>query len=241
MTSFNYLMGKTRTSGLLPIAILANLAMVCLAAWQFSGTAPLSQHSSVDVLASFAGTAENTPLTPPPARTRDWFVDPAGGSRNLGTKTSPWDLATALAHGPSGKEVSAGDTVWMRGGRYAGSFISTLAGRENAPIIVRSFPGERVVIDKAYVSEAKQPALKVRGSWVWFWGIEIMNSHPDRRRNSPYCGGDQPWRGSGADVYAPNVKFINMIFHDNGQGIWDKQDMTEVHGCLFLLQRQQQT
>ena len=25
-----------------------------------------------------------------------------------------------------------------------------------------------------------------------------------------------------------------MIFHDNGHGIWDKEDMTEVHGCLFF-------
>jgi hypothetical protein len=35
-------------------------------------------------------------------------------------------------------------------------------------------------------------------------------------------------------VYAPHVKFINCVFHDNGHGIWDKQDMTEVHGCLFF-------
>ncbi|HEX8853672.1 MAG TPA: right-handed parallel beta-helix repeat-containing protein, partial [Pyrinomonadaceae bacterium] len=57
--------------------------------------------------------------------------------------------------------------------------------------------------------------------------------HPDRSRKSPYTGRDEPWRGSGADVYAPHVKFINCVFHDNGHGVWDKQDMTEVHGCLF--------
>jgi hypothetical protein len=29
------------------------------------------------------------------------------------------------------------------------------------------------------------------------------------------------------------VKFVNMVFHDNGHGIWDKQDATEIHGCIF--------
>ena len=197
-------------------------------------TKPVASPVQVNVSASFAGTTEKTTLTLLPAGNRDWFVDPAGRPTNQGTKTSPWDLATALAHGPGGNEINGGDTVWLRGGRYVGTFTSRLAGKENAPIIVRSSAGERVVIDKASVSETKQPALKVKGPWVWFWGIEIMNSHPDRRRNSPYGGGDRPWRGSGADIYAPNVKFINMIFHDNGQGIWDKQDMTEVHGCLFF-------
>ena len=38
----------------------------------------------------------------------------------------------------------------------------------------------------------------------------------------------------GSGRLCPNVKFINMIFHDNGHGIWDKEDMTEVHGCLFF-------
>ncbi|MEK6282920.1 MAG: right-handed parallel beta-helix repeat-containing protein [Acidobacteriota bacterium] len=172
-------------------------------------------------------------LTILPAPKGQWFASPGGSPTGQGTQNSPWDLATALAHGPN-REIRPGDTVWLRGGRYAGSYLSTLSGTEKEPIMVRGFPGERVIIDKATINDEKQPALKVKGSWVWFWGIEITNSNSNRQRNSPYTGRDQPWRGSGADVYAPNVKFINMIFHDNGQGIWDKQDMTEVHGCLFF-------
>jgi len=214
-------------------------AQVTIAAGKTSAHFPIAtkavnSYVSVSVSASGEEATERTTLTLLPAGNRAWFVGPGGSPKGQGTQTSPWDLATALAQGPNGTEVRAGDTVWLRGGRYIGTFLSTLTGRENAPIIVRSYPGERVVIDKASVSEAKQPALKVKGAWVWYWGIEIMNSDPDRRRNSPYSGDDEPWRGSGADVYAPNVKFINMIFHDNGHGIWDKQDMTEVHGCLFF-------
>lgn len=201
---------------------------------QFSiATKKVASYSSAVISAFGEGTTETTTLTLLPRQSRAWYVAPQGSSKGQGTQNSPWDLAGALGQGPNGK-VKPGDTIWLRAGRYTGTFLSTLNGKENAPIIVRSYPGERVIIDKASVSQEKQPALKVKGPWVWYWGIEIMNSDPDRRRNSPYSGDDEPWRGSGVDVYSPNVKFINMIFHDNGHGIWDKQDMTEVHGCLFF-------
>jgi hypothetical protein len=197
-------------------------------------TKKVKAYTSATVTASYDGVTETVSLILLPPEKSAWYVAPAGSPKGLGTQASPWDLATALASGPSGTEVKAGDTIWLRGGRYTGEFVSTLSGREGAPVIVRRHPGERAILDKANVSETKQPALKVKGSWVWFWGLEIMNSNPDRSRKSPYSGKDEPWRGSGADVYASNVKFINMIFHDNGHGIWDKQDMTEVHGSLFF-------
>jgi hypothetical protein len=162
-----------------------------------------------------------------------WVAAMNGSPQGQGTAASPWDLATALAGGPNRATIRPGDLLWLRGGTYPGAFVSTLAGTPEAPIVVRAFPGERPRLDRAQVSEAKQPALKVKGPCVWFWGLEITNSHLDRSAASPYSGDDEPWRGSGADVYAPQCKFINMVFHDNGHGIWDKQDMTEVHGCLF--------
>ncbi|HKO98112.1 MAG TPA: hypothetical protein VJU86_14035 [Pyrinomonadaceae bacterium] len=196
-------------------------------------TRPVRDLVSLNISATYQNASATTLVTLLPASNRQWFASSGGTRAGNGSRESPWDLATALQHGPRRSDIRPGDTIWLRGGVYKGTFVSLLSGTESRPIIVRSMPGERVVIDKAEVNAEKQPALKVKGSWVWFWGIEITNSSPDRRRNSPYTGRDQPWRGSGADVYAPHVKFINMIFHDNGQGIWDKQDMTEIHGCLF--------
>lgn len=197
-------------------------------------TRPVTSLVSLNISATCQNATTANALTLLPPEKHRWHVSPTGSSRGLGTPASPWDLATALAHGPGGSEVKPGDTIVLRAGRYTGTFLSTLKGTANAPIIVRAAPRERVIIDKAVANEAKQPALKIKGPWVWFWGIEVMNSSPDRRRNSPYSGNDEPWRGSGVDVYAPNVKLINMIFHDNGHGIWDKKDMTEVHGSLFF-------
>ena len=197
-------------------------------------TSKVSSQTTIALSASYQSETQTDSLTVLPLERARWYVAPEGSPKGKGTQNSPWDLATALANGASGAEVKPGDTIWLRGGRYTGNFVSTLTGKENAPIIVRALPGERVVLDRGAVSQAKQPALKVKGAWVWFWGLEVMNSATDRSRKSPYGGKDEPWRGSGADVYAPNVKFINMVFHDNGHGIWDKEDMTEVHGCLFF-------
>ncbi|HEV2761355.1 MAG TPA: right-handed parallel beta-helix repeat-containing protein, partial [Pyrinomonadaceae bacterium] len=194
----------------------------------------VSAASSATVSASLGSSARTDTLTllPAPAG-RAWYVAPEGTSKGRGTRQSPWDLSTALAGGAAGDEIKPGDTVWVRGGRYAGAFVSTLAGRPDAPVVVRAAAGERAVVDRAGVSESKQPALKVKGPHVWFWGLEVTNSHPDRARRSPYDNKDEPWRGSGADVYARGVKLVNMVFHDNGHGVWDKQDGTEISGCLF--------
>jgi hypothetical protein len=182
---------------------------------------------------STSPTPSTTPTpapTPTPSAGNNFYVAPNGSSQGIGSINDPWNLTVALAH-PS--VVKPGDTIWLRGGTYTGAYTSYLTGTPSAPITVRQYPGERAVIDRASVSSARQPALKVKGPWVLFWGFEVMNSYPDRSRIDPYSGSDAPWRGSGADVYASNVKFINMVFHDNGHGIWDKKDMTEVYGCLF--------
>ena len=197
-------------------------------------TTPVKSLSSFSISATMGNDRETNAITVMPRVRREWFVSPDGVAQGDGSQSRPWALSTALAGGPSGVDVKPGDIVWLREGRYRGMYTSNLQGTPTAPVIVRAIPGDRVVIDKASADSEKRPGLSVKGSWVWFWGIEITNSNTDRRRISPYSGTDRPWRGAGADVYAPNVKFINMIFHDNGQGIWDKQDMTEVHGCLFF-------
>ena len=48
-------------------------------------------------------------------RAGDFYVAPGGQPSNPGSKTAPWDLATAL-YRP--KTVYPGATIWIRGGHY---------------------------------------------------------------------------------------------------------------------------
>src|SRR5688572_6291075 len=73
----------------------------------------------------------------------EFFVAPDGKADNDGTRESPWDLATALAHPAA---VKPGDTIWLRGGTYGGGLTSKLQGAPDKAIVVRQFPGERATI-----------------------------------------------------------------------------------------------
>src|SRR3982751_3758669 len=74
-----------------------------------------------------------------------YYVSPNASSSGDGSIGNPWRLQTALNQ-PSA--VQPGDTIWLRGGTYIGTFNSYLTGTSSAPIIVRGYPGEHAVIDK---------------------------------------------------------------------------------------------
>src|SRR5262245_9409383 len=73
-----------------------------------------------------------------------------GSPSGDGSASAPWDLPTALLHPSS---VKPGDTLFLHGGVYAGGFVAKLVGTIEAPIVVRSFPGEWAVLDGASSSE----------------------------------------------------------------------------------------
>jgi hypothetical protein len=180
------------------------------------------------------GTPAPSPTpTPAPTTGNNFYASPAGSAAGRGSIDNPWDLRTALSQSSI---VKPGDTIWLRNGTSIGTFVSYLVGTQTAPITVRQYPGERAIIDKGSGAYANGtiPSLAVRGAWVTFWGFEITNSYADRSRTNPNTGLVQPWRGDGVDVYAPNVKFVNMVIHDAGIGIYDKQDGTEIYGCVFF-------
>jgi hypothetical protein len=160
---------------------------------------------------------------------REWHVAPDGRPDHDGTPERRLDLASVLSKkGP----VRPGDTVWLRGGTYRGTFVSHLVGTSQAPIVVRQFPGERATIDSA---GSPDDALLVHGRWTWYWGFEVTNSDPQR-----YSEQIGPWpndlrRGAGVTVRGPHVKFINMIVHDltGGFAIWTEALDAEAYGNLI--------
>lgn len=150
----------------------------------------------------------------------DIYVAPNGSPSGNGTTERPLDLATAL----SGKSslIRPGDTIWLHGGNYPGSFTSNLTGTSQAPITVRQFPGERAIIDGA---NSSAPTLTVNGAWTVYRGFEVINSNPDRVNTRP----------NGVMIYGPQTKFINLIVHDTGvgMGFWTPAVDAEIYGCLI--------
>ena len=102
--------------------------------------------------------------------THNYYVAPDGSDQNTGTLESPWQtLEYALT------QVSPGDVLNLRGGTYyeRGITVST-TGTGSAPITIRSYPGERAVIDGPRTGAGSRCGYRKGGRTLRF-----------RRRSSP--------------------------------------------------------
>jgi hypothetical protein len=95
----------------------------------------------------------NRPAATGPAR----YVDPLrGADSQAGTQEKPWkSLGHALA------QLRPGDTLYLRGGIYWECITASPQGTAEAPITVRSYPGELAVLDGGHRPFFEDPA----GAW----------------------------------------------------------------------------
>ncbi|MEO8429869.1 MAG: right-handed parallel beta-helix repeat-containing protein [Acidobacteriota bacterium] len=168
------------------------------------------------------------------SRAADFYVAPTGAAGGDGSFEIPWSLSTALSQPPS---VRPGDTIWIRGGSYRGTFVSRLNGSPDAPIVVRQFPGERATLDGGDSGMAN--ILSVSGSYTWYRDFEITSSDPNRVSHQSGPGPTDIARGGGVATVqtpetGPGLKFINLVVHDTagGFGLWKEATDVEVSGCI---------
>jgi len=193
------------------------------------------------VLALAAGAGE---VAAPPGKAPEYFVAVDGKPENPGTREAPWDIASALG----GKQkVEPGATIWIRGGTYKHpkrdisgyGYEVRLAGAEGRPIQVRAAPAatwlgyERVTIDGGLTMQPPSAHL-------WLRDLEIMVSDPRPENPVPPDASKwgeyikRPW--GGLNVYTgTNCKFINLVIHDNCQGVswWSGNSNSELYGCII--------
>src|SRR5665213_685390 len=179
---------------------LAGLVPGFVGLYQIDFTAPFTQLVAQSPVVANSSTSGN-----------QFYAAPKGKATAAGTQADPWDLQTALSQPAA---VKPGDLIWVRGGTYDGHYSSTLSGTASRPIVVRAYPGERATIDGR--SGAGGITLNIFGSYAWYWGLEVMNSSPNR--TSPAAGSDG-LNGWGIWVNGPNTKVINCVIHDTDQGI----------------------
>ena len=158
----------------------------------------------------------------------NFYASPQGTAQGEGTIARPWDLETALNQT---SKIQPGDTLWLLGGTYVYSialsgdnngFSSNLNGTAAAPIVVRNYQSEHVTID----GHGMYAALAVYGSYVWYWGLEIMDSNPVRITQETF--------DFGIGSYGPGNKFINLVVHDTSEGFsaFLASPNTEIYGNL---------
>lgn len=99
-------------------------------------------------------TASQRPRQEGPAK----FVDAGrGADSNAGTEQAPWKT---LGHAV--RQLRPGDTLYVRGGTYFEHVALTRSGTDKAPITIRAYPGERVVLDGGRREFQESPAT----AWI---------------------------------------------------------------------------
>jgi hypothetical protein len=168
------------------------------------------------------------PVCDPPDPATGFHATVDGSPVGDGSIDAPWDLQTALDTPPG---VAPGDTVWIHGGRYAGTFVVKHDGADGSPVTVRAWPGDRVTLDGQGAVE--EPVVQIYHSWTVIRDLEITNSGEDRRTD----------RATGIYVGGDHITLANLVVHDVGVGISggqmrddDTQEGTdiELYGTLFF-------
>src|SRR5262245_19181403 len=87
-------------------------------------------------------------LVAEPSLAASYFVDPGvGNDSQSGSASRPWRAVAA-----SIPRLRAGDVLNRRGGTYFETALEVaVAGTANEPIVIRSAPGERAIIDGGYL------------------------------------------------------------------------------------------
>lgn len=114
----------------------------------------------------------------------DYFVATWGDNADAGTYNEPWaTLQYAMSN------VSAGDTVYLRGGTYAVTSAQAitsnpgLVGTEANPICFFNYPGEVPIIDGSTKSSQSHGITLYYSSFVKFRGIRVQD-HAQFETNS---------------------------------------------------------
>jgi len=173
--------------------------------------------SATDVIWDFLVLHQRSSVT----ESKEWYVSPNGTYRGNGTPGNPWDLRTAFSQ----RLIQPGDTIWLAGGTYTGPFVKgkNPAGTEDAPIIYRAMPGQRVTLT---TDDPNKPVLVNEANHTWFWGMEITGENLEKTAELSVSGIEQD------SLYG--VKYINMVVHDfpNGSSFNVGAIGTELAGCI---------
>ena len=118
----------------------------------------------------------------PPVAANAIYAAPNGTANAAGTLEAPTTLASAVS------KVSAGGTIYLRGGKYALTSTVTLskAGSSNSQVNLRGYPldADRPVLDFTGQASGSR-GLSLSGSYWHLYGIDVNNAGD----NCLYIGG----------------------------------------------------
>jgi Right handed beta helix region len=173
---------------------------------------------------------------------RDIYVAPSGSTCQPATPTSPISSIQAAID-----QAIAGDTIHVCAGTYLGQLRFSRSGAAGAPITLRNYQGQNVIIDLQgnYNTPTKQILLQSTAGettpmeWITIEGLEIRNGYNGIkiynglnviiRNNRIYYSARQGVLGNGYKV----VFERNIVAHSAHSGSGAPQTSNQYHGIYF--------
>jgi len=121
--------------------------------------------------------------------------------------------------------ILPGHTVWLRGGTYTGDITCSINGTAENPILIKPYPGERVIINGG---------LTISGVHTHWYDIEKCYIGGTRYTEEELSG---PSIVAGVFDINSTTKLINWIIYDqvaNGLGWWSPANGGELYGCVIF-------
>ncbi|WP_406168729.1 carbohydrate-binding protein [Streptomyces canus] len=128
--------------------------------------------------------AETSGTTTPPPSSSALYVSPSGTDSAAGTVTAPTTLTSAISR------ISAGGTIYMRGGTYAYSSTVTIPagsnGTSSARTTLSAYPGETPVLNFSAQSESStNRGIQLNANYWKIYGLVVERAGD----NGIYVGG----------------------------------------------------
>ena len=124
----------------------------------------------------------NRTLAKGPAR----FVAADGDNAGDGSENRPWKT---IGHAVT--KLRPGDTLYLRGGTYYEQVYLALTGRPDAPITIRSYPGEQAIIDGSLAEFTQSPATAWQPDPAGEGRYISTKAYPNQRDILGYFGDSQ--------------------------------------------------
>ncbi len=148
----------------------------------------------------------------PPVHAADWYAAVGGNPTAAGTLADPWNLQRALNNQ---SPIAPGDTIWVRGGVYLGPFTSYLKGTAAAPITVRSYGRERVIINWQYYecNPLHCPPAEWQAQNPWYPACPAGNGEIRNWQCNSFTFGCDP------DANPACSNYVNSVYNGRGGGL----------------------
>jgi hypothetical protein len=157
-----------------------------------------------------------------------WYVSPNGTGN--GSISSPWHLQTALTN----SSLSAGDTIYARGGTYTPNATNIATFNEYAWTVGRSGTAGNLITLQSYPGEWAAIDLQWRFSVNRYWRFQSLEFYDSNKGahtnpgapNGPFLHFDDSGLGTGNE-------WINLVIHDVSNCWASDTGGALIRGCIL--------